>query len=144
MEFANWVNDVVCSIAHSICKLLMRLVEVNIGVRADGSCNTHALVNDAEFGLYQRFVAYFILKYLNAVIARKQQPRVFVGQGQAVMRVELGGIERVFVVFDRAVIETSKVVAFEKPLRCCPVGITVFDVIDEAMIIVTQFVELYR
>ena len=144
VKFVKWVNDLVRSIAYSVRKLLVRIVEINVCVWANGGRDAHALVNNADLCSYQGLVADFIFKYLNAIIAREQQSCVFIGQGQAVVCVELSGIERVFVVLNGAVVEASKVVAFEESLRCCPVGITVFDVIDEAMIVVTQFVELYR
>ena len=143
LDLGGGVGDFAGVVADGKRYLLMAVVGVDVGVAGDGGGEGHAGLDDAEAGDgYGRGLSptLFIQIDLYAVVARDLELYVVVGEVEAVVGVEHGGVEGVFVVLDGLVVEAVHVVDL-KEVGGGPVGIAVHNAVDEAVVVVREVVE---
>ena len=121
----------------------MGLVEVHVGVAAHVQGHGHLRAEQREACLQHGFLAGATLvgTDAHAVVARQPQADILVGETEAVVGVELCGVETGLIVLDGLAVEALEVVALEDVLRRCPVGIAELHLIDIARVVVREFVE---
>lgn len=144
VEFLLRIDDGEGAEVHAKGELLVGIVEVNVGVAADFGANAGVLLADTETGFKDRVVdvlSLFVEEH--TVVAAHPQTGLFVGEGNAVVGVELDGVETGLIVLHRLVVVALQEIAFENALRGCPVGLAVLDVVDVAVVFVAHLVPTY-
>ena len=80
--------------------LLMTVININICVSRHRHGNLHLWVHQHKAGSEDRMAVIIIGKDRQLVVAAHRQPAMLVGNGKTVVRIEMIGVERLFVVVD--------------------------------------------
>ena len=119
----------------------MAVVKVDVGIRRSFHSYGHQWFYYIELNLQHAFVVFVLVVNGQTVVAAHLQAALLVGNGKLVVGVEHRGVDAVDIVLDGIAVEALQPFALKQVVRGCPVGLAVFQPVDEAVVVVRQLVE---
>ena len=113
----------------------MTVVVVDVCVGGDFYAHCHERFYNIEFHLQQFLVGIVLVVDGQSVVATRLQLTTVVGNGQLIVRIEYGGVDRVLIVFYLPVVEALQPVALKDILRHAPVSLTMVEVTGQTVVV---------
>ena len=124
----------------------MVAIEVYVCIAAQLCHDARFLFVDAETRFEHRrvFISVIILlKDTDTIVAAEPKPEFAIGDAQAVVRIDLCGVETLLKVLDELVVKSFEEVALEDAVCWLPIPVTMVNVVDVALVVVAHLIPLY-